>query len=100
MTYLSASGRLAAVDRIRDCGSSTSCRPDGLDWAYARRLAYASAFATPERDALVYACKPPRTGLTLMLRVLRERWVWQTATAMRAPRPGVAGRREAGVRPG
>jgi hypothetical protein len=30
-----------------------------LQWEYARRLAYCSAYATPERDALVYACKPP-----------------------------------------
>ena len=52
-----------------------------LNWAYARRLAYGSAFATPERDALVYACKPPRTGLGLTIRKLRERWGWQLASA-------------------
>lgn len=54
-----------------------------LDWAYARRLAYGSAFATPERDALVYACKPPRSGVTYRLRLLRERWFWQLGTAIR-----------------
>jgi glycosyltransferase involved in cell wall biosynthesis len=53
-----------------------------LNWTYARRLAHGLAFSTPESDALIYACKPPRTGLTLMLRVLRERWVWQTGTAL------------------
>lgn len=54
-----------------------------LNWDYARRLAYGSAFATPERDALVYACKPPRSGVTYQLRLLRERWFWQTGTALR-----------------
>ncbi|HET9468133.1 MAG TPA: hypothetical protein VFO48_06975 [Vicinamibacterales bacterium] len=54
-----------------------------LNWDYARRLAYGSAFATPERDALVYACKPPRSGVTHQLRLLRERWFWQTGTALR-----------------
>ena len=54
-----------------------------LNWNYARRLAYGSAFATPERDALVYACKPPRSGFTYQLRLLRERWFWQTGTALR-----------------
>ena len=52
-----------------------------LRWEYARELAYRSAFATPERDALVYACKPARTGLSQRVRVLRERWVWQAASA-------------------
>jgi glycosyltransferase involved in cell wall biosynthesis len=54
-----------------------------LNWEYARRLAYGSAFATPERDALVYACKPPRSGFTYQLRLLRERWFWQVGTALR-----------------
>jgi glycosyltransferase involved in cell wall biosynthesis len=54
-----------------------------LNWEYARRLAYGSAFATPERDALVYACKPSRTGVTYALRLLRERWFWQMGTAIR-----------------
>jgi glycosyltransferase involved in cell wall biosynthesis len=54
-----------------------------LNWDYARRLAYGSAFATPERDALVYACKPPRSGVTYALRLLRERWFWQVGTATR-----------------
>jgi glycosyltransferase involved in cell wall biosynthesis len=54
-----------------------------LSWTYARRLAYGSAFATPERDALVYACKPPRTGVTYRLRLLRERWFWQMGTTLR-----------------
>jgi GT2 family glycosyltransferase len=53
-----------------------------LQWAYARRLAYCSAYATPERDALVYACKPPRTGLLLRVRWLRETWVWQVGAAL------------------
>jgi glycosyltransferase involved in cell wall biosynthesis len=53
-----------------------------LNWDYARRLAYGSAFATPERDALVYACKPPRRGVTYGLRLLRERWFWQVGTAI------------------
>ena len=53
-----------------------------LNWHYARRLAYGSAFATPERDALVYACKPPRDGVTYGLRLLRERWFWQLGTAI------------------
>jgi GT2 family glycosyltransferase len=44
-----------------------------LQWDYARRLAYGSAFSGVERDALVYACKPPRFGITLRFRVLRER---------------------------
>jgi GT2 family glycosyltransferase len=52
-----------------------------LTWSYARRLAYGSAFATPERDALVYACKPPRHGLAVRVRHTRERWLWQTAAA-------------------
>ena len=52
-----------------------------LSWSYARQLAYGSAFATPERDALVYACKPPRSGLAYRARLLRERWLWQTSTA-------------------
>jgi GT2 family glycosyltransferase len=52
-----------------------------LTWAYARRLAHGSAFATPERDALVYACKPPRSGLGLRIRHVREGWLWQTAAA-------------------
>jgi glycosyltransferase involved in cell wall biosynthesis len=55
-----------------------------LKWAYARRLAYGSAFATVERDALVYACKPPRTGFALRLRYLRERWFWQMSAGLRA----------------
>lgn len=54
-----------------------------LTWDYARRLAYGSAFATPERDALVYACKPPRSGVTYALRLVRERWFWQVGTAVR-----------------
>ena len=54
-----------------------------LSWDYARRLAYGSAFATPERDALVYACKPPREGVTYRVRLLRERWFWQTGIALR-----------------
>jgi glycosyltransferase involved in cell wall biosynthesis len=53
-----------------------------LEWDYARRLAFGSACATAERDALVYACKPPRTGLALTVRRLRERWFWQTGVAM------------------
>lgn len=53
-----------------------------LNWDYARRLAYGSAFATPERDALVYACKPPRSGLTYRVRLLREQWFWQAGTAL------------------
>jgi glycosyltransferase involved in cell wall biosynthesis len=52
-----------------------------LTWSYARRLAYGSAYATPERDALVYACKPPRRGFGLRIRRLREGWLWQTAAA-------------------
>jgi glycosyltransferase involved in cell wall biosynthesis len=52
-----------------------------LTWAYARRLAYWSAHATPERDALVYACKPPRYGVLRSLRRLRESWLWQCANA-------------------
>jgi hypothetical protein len=52
-----------------------------LRWAYACELAYRSAFATPERDALVYACKPPRRGVTLGVRRLRERWFWQLGSA-------------------
>jgi glycosyltransferase involved in cell wall biosynthesis len=54
-----------------------------LQWDYARRLAYGSAFATVERDALVYACKPPRTGFALRLRWLRERWFWQVSGGLR-----------------
>jgi hypothetical protein len=53
-----------------------------LDWQYARRLAFGSAFATAERDALVYACKPARTGVGLAVRRLRERWFWQTGAAV------------------
>jgi hypothetical protein len=53
-----------------------------LSWDYARKLAYGSAFATPERDALVYACKPPRSGVSQRLRVLREGWFWQTGAAV------------------
>jgi hypothetical protein len=53
-----------------------------LSWSYAQRLAYGSAFATPERDALVYACKPPRSGVTYLLRLLRERWFWQMGQAL------------------
>jgi GT2 family glycosyltransferase len=53
-----------------------------LQWEYARRLAYCSAYATPERDALVYACKPPRAGLLLGVRWLRETWVWQVGAAL------------------
>jgi glycosyltransferase involved in cell wall biosynthesis len=53
-----------------------------LDWQYARRLAYGSAFATPERDALVYAFKPPRSGVAYRVRLLRERWFWQLGSAM------------------
>jgi glycosyltransferase involved in cell wall biosynthesis len=53
-----------------------------LQWEYARRLAYCSAYATPERDALVYACKPPRAGLLLVVRWLRETWFWQVAAAL------------------
>ena len=52
-----------------------------LRWEYARQLAYGSAYATPERDALVYACKPPRRGVTRRLRRLRERWFWQAGQA-------------------
>lgn len=54
-----------------------------LTWDYARRLAYGSAFATVERDALVYACKPPRAGFALRLRWLRERWIWQLSVGLR-----------------
>jgi GT2 family glycosyltransferase len=53
-----------------------------LQWDYARRLAYWSAYATPERDALVYACKPPRHGLLLGARKLRETWLWQVGGAL------------------
>ena len=53
-----------------------------LRWEYARRLAYWSAYATPERDALVYACKPPRHGLFLRVRELRERWFWQVGSVV------------------
>ncbi|HUP39250.1 MAG TPA: glycosyltransferase [Vicinamibacterales bacterium] len=54
-----------------------------LIWSYARRLAYGSAFATPERDALMYACKPPRRGVTYQLRLLRERWFWQMGATLK-----------------
>ena len=54
-----------------------------LRWDYARRLAYGSAFATAERDALVYACKPRRSGLRLSLRRLRERWFWQLGNSVK-----------------
>ena len=53
-----------------------------LRWAYARQLAYGAAYATPERDALICACKPPRRGLPLAIRRLRERWIWQASTAV------------------
>jgi len=53
-----------------------------LRWEYARRLAYWSAYATPERDALLYAYKPPRHGLLLQARKLRECWVWQGGAAL------------------
>jgi hypothetical protein len=53
-----------------------------MQWEYARRLAYCSAYATPERDALVYACKPARVGLLLRVRWLRETWLWQVAAAL------------------
>lgn len=60
-----------------------------LQWGYARRLAYWSAYSTPGRDALVYACKPPRHGIQLRARKLRERWCWQVGAAvsrlLRAP---------------
>ena len=60
-----------------------------LRWEYARRLAYWSAYATPERDALVYACKPPRHGLSLRVREVRESWLWQLGATvsrlLRAP---------------
>jgi glycosyltransferase involved in cell wall biosynthesis len=62
-----------------------------LDWGYARRLAYGSAFATPERDALVYACKPPRSGVTYVLRLLRERWFWQVGSALGKAMPAWRG---------
>jgi GT2 family glycosyltransferase len=52
-----------------------------LRWDYARKLAYGSAYATPERDALICACKPPRRGLARQIRALRERWFWQTGIA-------------------
>jgi len=70
-----------------------------LNWSYARRLAYGSAFATPERDALVYACKPPRSGVTYSLRLLRERWFWQMGTALRHAIPAWRGvlKRSAGL---
>lgn len=55
-----------------------------LKWDYACRLAYGSAFAGVERDALVYACKPPRSGPSLRLRWLRERWFWQVSAGLRA----------------
>jgi glycosyltransferase involved in cell wall biosynthesis len=48
-----------------------------LTWTYARQLAYWSAYATAERDALVYACKPPRHGVLMLVRRLRETWAWQ-----------------------
>jgi glycosyltransferase involved in cell wall biosynthesis len=54
-----------------------------LRWEYARRLAYSSAYCTPERDALVYAVKPPRFGLPLRVRRLRERWFWQVGRMVR-----------------
>ncbi|HXZ80685.1 MAG TPA: glycosyltransferase [Terriglobales bacterium] len=53
-----------------------------LHWDYARQLAYWSAYTTPERDALVYACKPPRNGLLLQVRYLRESWIWQTTSML------------------
>jgi glycosyltransferase involved in cell wall biosynthesis len=53
-----------------------------LRWDYARKLAYGSAYATPERDALICACKPPRRGVTRLIRHLRERWFWQTGVAV------------------
>jgi len=60
-----------------------------LRWEYARQLAYWSAYATPERDALVYACKPPRHGVFQRLRYVRESWFWQVGGTlcqfMRAP---------------
>ena len=52
-----------------------------LQWDYARRLAYWSAYATAERDALVYACKPPRHGLSKLARRVREGWAWQCMSA-------------------
>ena len=53
-----------------------------LQWDYARQLAYWSAYATPERDALVYACKPSRHGLLQQLRYLRESWFWQVGDTL------------------
>jgi hypothetical protein len=52
-----------------------------LRWEYARKLAYGSAYATAERDALISACKPPRSGVALAIRHLRERWFWQAGIA-------------------
>ena len=65
-----------------------------LGWVYARQLAYWSAHATAERDALVYACKPPRHGVSLIVRRLRETWAWQClAVALRlVTMPGAFGR--------
>lgn len=67
-----------------------------LHWDYALKLAYGSAFATPERDALVYACKPPRSGVTQQIRELRERWLWQTGAALLRLLPALVAR---GARP-
>lgn len=73
-----------------------------LRWEYARRLAYWSAYATPERDALVYACKPARHGLSLRVREWRESWLWQAGSALgrllRAPSGMV--KRSVGARDG
>src|SRR5712691_9859692 len=48
-----------------------------LEWCYVRRLARGSGFSTPAHDAYFCAMKPKRSGLSRVLRKIRETWSWQ-----------------------
>ena len=57
-------------------------RGERLEWSYLRRLARGSGFSDAGLDAYFCALKPKRTGVTQLLRRLRETWSWQLLAAV------------------
>jgi cellulose synthase/poly-beta-1,6-N-acetylglucosamine synthase-like glycosyltransferase len=48
-----------------------------LEWTYLRRLARGTGMSSASMDAYFCAMKPKRTGVTRVLRRIRETWSWQ-----------------------
>ncbi|PYU17576.1 MAG: hypothetical protein DMG32_27735 [Acidobacteria bacterium] len=54
-----------------------------LEWSYLRRLARGAGLSSPALDGYFFAMKPKRTGVTRLLRRVRETWSWQLLSVLR-----------------